>query len=51
MIVKLILGTKGDPGPKVGVESNIRFVDVESFDNWLKAQKVAREWLRKELGR
>jgi len=49
LIVKLVLGTKSDPGPKVIVESNIKFTEVTAFDNWLKVQKLARDWLRMEL--
>lgn len=49
MDVILVLGTKDAPGPKVKVVADIRFITVEGFDKWLKAQKVARDWLAKEL--
>ncbi len=49
MIVKLILPTRSDPGATVIVEANIRFTEIQSFDNWLKAQKLARDWLKREL--
>ncbi len=51
MKVILILSTKSDPGPKVQIESNIKFTTVEGFEGWLKAQQVALSWLKKELGK
>ena len=51
MIVKLILGTKADPGAKVEIESNIKFTHITAFDQWIKAQKLARDWLARELAR
>ena len=49
MTVELVLGTKSDPGSKVIIQSNIKFTDIAGFDRWLKAQKLARDWLKKEL--
>lgn len=51
MDVILKLGTMSDPGSKVIVKADIKFTTVEGFDRWLKAQKVARDWLAKELGK
>jgi hypothetical protein len=51
MNVELKLGTSLDPGTKVVVTANIRITDVATFDRWLKVQKLARDWLAKELAK
>jgi hypothetical protein len=49
MNVEMKLGTSNDPGTKVIITSNIRIVDVATFDRWLRVQKLARDWLKREL--
>ena len=51
MKVKLVIGTINDPGTKVVVNASVKFTTVEAIDRWLKAQKIARDWLAKELGK
>lgn len=51
MIVKLISGTKENPGAEVHVELNVKFKDVAAFDRWVNTQWVARDWLQAQLSK
>lgn len=51
MNVEMKLGTANDPGAKVVVTSNIKITTVEAFDRWLRVQKLARDWLKRELAK
>jgi ribosome-binding factor A len=35
----------------VYISANDIAQDLETIDKWIKALKIAREWMRKELGR
>lgn len=51
MEVILKLGTVNDPGARVIIKADVKLTTVEGFDRWLKVQKLARDWLAKELAK
>ena len=46
-MIKLIVGTKNDPGEKVCVEISMKFTNVAALERWIKTQQIALEWFKK----